>query len=46
MKTAAATKTQTDARFEHILFATDFSAAAAAAIPYVKEIAGHDQSSR
>ena len=44
MKTATATRTQTAARFEHILFATDFSAAAAAAIPYVKEIAGHDQS--
>jgi len=45
MKTAAATGTQAGIRFENILFATDFSPAAAAAIPYVREIARQDQSS-
>src|SRR5579863_1437840 len=38
MKTAAA---RTPARFRNILFATDFSAAAANAIPYAKQIAKH-----
>jgi nucleotide-binding universal stress UspA family protein len=38
MKTAAA---RTAAGFYHILFATDFSPAAAQAIPYVKRIAKH-----
>jgi nucleotide-binding universal stress UspA family protein len=41
MKPATA-KTRT--RFENILFATDFSAAAAHAIPFVKQIAAHFQS--
>ena len=41
MKTATA-KTRT--RFQNILFATDFSAAAAQAIPYAKKIAKHYQS--
>ena len=41
MKPATA-KTRT--RFENILFATDFSAAAALAIPFIKKIAGHFQS--
>ncbi|MBS1841538.1 MAG: universal stress protein [Acidobacteria bacterium] len=39
---AATAKTRT--RFENILFATDFSAAAANAIPFIKEIARHFQS--
>lgn len=38
----AAVKTRT--RFENILFATDFSDAAAQAVPYVKNIANHYQS--
>jgi len=38
MKPATA---KTRARFDHILFATDFSAAAARAIPFVKKIARH-----
>lgn len=38
MKTALA---RTAVRFQNILFATDFSAAAAQAIPYVKKIAKH-----
>jgi nucleotide-binding universal stress UspA family protein len=38
MKTATA---RTAVRFRNILFATDFSAAAANAIPYVKQIAKH-----
>ncbi len=38
MKTAAA---RTAVRFRNILFATDFSAAAAKAVPYVKQIAKH-----
>jgi nucleotide-binding universal stress UspA family protein len=38
MKTATA---RTGIRFRNILFATDFSAAAAHAIPYVKQIAKH-----
>ena len=42
MKPAAA-KTRT--RFDNILFATDFSSAAARAIPFVKKIARHFQSS-
>ena len=39
---AATAKTRT--RFENILFATDFSPAAARAIPFVKELARHFQS--
>src|ERR1700686_672037 len=38
MKTAPA---RTAVRFQNILFATDFSPAAAQAIPYVKKIAKH-----
>jgi nucleotide-binding universal stress UspA family protein len=41
MKAATA---KTRARFENILFATDFSPAAALAIPFVKELARHFQS--
>ena len=39
---AATAKTRT--RFESILFATDFSPAAAHAIPFIKKLAGHFQS--
>ena len=39
---AATAKTRT--RFENILFATDFSPAAAHAIPFVKAVAHHFQS--
>lgn len=42
MKAAATAKTRT--RFENILFATDFSPAAALAIPFVKKLARHFQS--
>lgn len=42
MKAAATAKTRT--RFENILFATDFSASAALAIPFVKKLARHFQS--
>lgn len=38
MNTAA---TRTQVRFRHVLFATDFSQAAAQAIPYIKKIAEH-----
>src|SRR5262245_65659967 len=40
---AATARTRT--RFENILFATDFSHAAAQAIPFVKKLARHFQSS-
>ena len=39
------TAIETRTRFQNILFATDFSAAAAHAIPYVKTIAKHYGSS-
>ena len=38
MKTAAV---QAPSRIQHILFATDFSSAAASAVPYVKKLAKH-----
>ena len=38
MKTAAVLA---PTRFQHILFATDFSSAAASAVPYVKKLAKH-----
>jgi nucleotide-binding universal stress UspA family protein len=40
-----ATTAKTRTRFENILFATDFSSAAANAIPFIKKIARHFQSS-
>src|SRR5262249_42776881 len=39
-----ATTAKTKTRFENILFATDFSPAAAHAIPFVKAVAHHFQS--